>query len=90
MNYRLITTRGNYYTLDDEGRVTARSNGPEGWNYSGKWQIIGIGKRVHSARLISLEDAAQGADFGQGWVHDLDHGTHRMWGMERIRSIVQT
>jgi hypothetical protein len=21
-----------------------------------------------------------GANIGQGWVHDLDHGTHRIWG----------
>lgn len=45
----------------------------------GTWKILGFTKRHHSREIISLAEAANGADLGQGWVHDLDHGTHRIW-----------
>src|SRR5687768_4299126 len=82
------TDRANYYT-DDEGRVLARTNGPRGWNYSGKWVILGALKRHHSAlhNLISLQECADGADMGHGIIVDNDHGTLRQWGTERARSI---
>lgn len=78
--YVIRTTGGETYRTDDAGRITDRTDGPRGFEYSGRWQIIGIGKRHHSRRLITLAAAANGADIGQGWVHDIDHGYHRMWG----------
>ncbi len=77
------------YTLADDGTIIARSDGPQGWNYGVGWKILGFGKRVHSNHLVTLSQAANGIDFGQGWVHDLDHGTHRMWGSagKRLASI---
>lgn len=78
--YELTLKDGTRYTLAESGAVLDRSDGPRGWNYSGKWIILGFSKRAHSRRVISLQSAMGGEDVGQGWVHDLDHGTHRMWG----------
>lgn len=89
MSYRMITTRGNVYTLADDGRVLACSNGPKGWDYSGKWVIVGFTKRHHSRAVLPLDAVLKGGDVGQGWVHDLDHGTRRVWGTERLRSLVK-
>ena len=88
--YRLHTD-GGYYVLAANGTILFDSSR----NYrsdSEQWRVIGIGKRHHSRDLISLSEAADGADFGQGWVHDLDHGTHRIWGMphsRRARQVVR-
>ena len=54
----------------------------------GTWKILGFTKRAHSHRIISLGEAANGADLGQGWVHDLDHGTHRIWCQPSNRRVV--
>jgi len=56
--YRMETTRGNVYELDDFGNVTARSNGPTGWDYSGRWTILGASKRYHSRAVASLASIA--------------------------------
>ena len=73
------TKDGTRYVLDDDGAVLARSDGPRGWDYSGKWKIVGFKKRAHSHATVSLADALDGFDVGQGWVIDWDHGTYRMW-----------
>ncbi len=77
---RMTLKDGTRYDLDDNGNVLARSDGPQGWDYSGKWRILGFTTRHHSRHIITLADALAGADVGQGWIHDLDHGSHRMWG----------
>ena len=87
MTIKMRTTNGNVYELDEKGAVLDRSNGPRGWNYSGKWIICGFKKRHHSYRTIPLEDALRGEDVGQGWILDLDHGTYRLWGGERLARI---
>lgn len=66
----------------DRHMTFERPNGHE-------WRIVGFSRRHHSRQIISLEDAANGADLGQGWVHDIDHGTRRMWGMPRNRRAVR-
>lgn len=84
---------GTRYTLDDDGKVLDRSDGPKGWDYEGEWTIVGFKKRHHSARTITLDKALAGADVGQGWVVDLDHGTFRLWGSptgHRLKSVRQT
>ena len=78
--YKLTLRDGTRYVLAEGGEVLARSNGPRGWNYSGEWIVLGFTTRHNAHRIISLADALAGANIGQGWVHDLDHGTHRMWG----------
>lgn len=86
--YRMSTNRGNYYTLDDDGYVVARSNGPKGWDYKRGWRIVGLSKRHHSRHIIPLDIVAvRGADFGHGIVHDWDHGYFRTWGNERVTAI---
>lgn len=78
---------GDRYTLEDDGRVVARTNGPKGWNYSGKWIITGFKTRHNAHRMITLDEALAGVDTGQGWVCDLDHGTPRMWGSPSGRKL---
>lgn len=85
--YDMTTTRGNRYVLDDEGYVLARSDGPRGWDYARGWRITGIAKRWHSAVSVKLAAIVAGADRGQGWIRDWDHGTYRAWGGERMRSL---
>lgn len=75
----LETTRGVRYVLDDVGAVQSRSDGPEGWNYSGKWIITGFRTRWNSRMMVPLASALDGADIGHGYVCDLDHGTPRTW-----------
>jgi len=79
--YRIVmtTTQGARYTLDDEGAVVARSNGPEGFDYSGEWIIVGFLTRHNSRFVIPLERALNGYDIGHGYVVDNDHGTQRVW-----------
>lgn len=89
-HYRMTTKGGAVYLLDENGAVLERSDGSRGWNYSGKWIICGFKTRHNARRTISLEEAVNGADTGQGWVVDLDHGTYRLWGSpsdRRLRSI---
>ena len=87
--YILRTTQGVTYELAENGAVLARSNGPQGWNYSGRWIILGAATRHNAHRVTSLADIADHGVPGQGWVHDLDHGTHRMWGNERMASLTR-
>lgn len=77
---RLMTKGRECYTLDDEGYVVSRSSGPEGWNYGRGWRIVGFKTRYNAHRTITLEEALAGADVGQGWIVDWDHGTYRLWG----------
>jgi hypothetical protein len=88
----LRTNDGALYQLDDEGAVVARSNGPKGWNYSGKWIIRGFLRRWNSSVMVPLDDALDGADIGHGYVVDVDHGTWRVWmgAGSRCKSLSRT
>ena len=79
--FRMTLKDRTTYTLARDGAVLARSDGPNGWQYAHGWHIVGFGTRMQSQSLVTLSEAADGADTGQGWVHDLDHGTYRMWSM---------
>lgn len=85
--YVMHTKHGTRYELAENGAVLARSDGPAGWDYSGRWIITGFTTRHNAHHLVTLAAAADGAEVGQGWVHDLDHGTHRMWGGDRLARI---
>jgi len=85
--YRMETTRGTWYTLDDEGYVLGRTDGPQGWDYRKGWRILGAATRYHSRRVTPLADAAANGIPGWGVIHDWDHGHHRVWGGERMRSL---
>lgn len=83
----ILTCKHGYFELAQDGTILYDSDR----NYrseSGDWKILGLATRHNSNQIIPLEDAANGADIGQGWVHDLDHGTHRMWGMPTYRRAV--
>lgn len=82
----LHTHNGNAYYVDEHGYMLARSNGPRGWAYGKGWQIVGLAKRWNARMSITLTDAASGVDFGHGYVHDIDHGTRRIWG-ERVKMV---
>jgi hypothetical protein len=82
----IMQTESAKYLLADDGAVLGRSNGPVGWDYSGRWIITGFAKRSHSAHAVPLQAALTGEDFGFGYVRDLDHGTPRQWG-ERVVSL---
>jgi hypothetical protein len=85
-----ITLKSGYILTDINGRITLDAAGR---HYEcaprDDWKIVGIGKRHHSAFLVSLAQAAAGESIGQGWVHDVDHGTHRMWAMPTSRRAVK-
>lgn len=88
MPYNMTIKGGAVYRLADDGQVLwdgDRNMGP----FSGEWRIIGFSIRHHSHRLISLADAAKGADLGQGWIHDIDHGTRRIWGIPKHHRVVK-
>ncbi len=76
---RLTTTDGSVYTLDDLGYVIARSDGPREWEYSREWRILGVVTRPNGRRVITLPAILRGAQPGQGWIVDHDHGTFRVW-----------
>lgn len=87
--YRIDCKLGHVIT-DDAGRIAEDHVGRsyvcephEGW------MIVGFTTRLNAHHVITLAQAAEGADIGQGWVHDLDHGTHRMWGHPSYRRAVK-
>ena len=80
---------GTRYELDDAGYVTARSDGPRGWDYGRGWRVLGFRRRLHSAFTITLDAALNGTDTGFGYVMDWDHGTYRMWASPKGRRMVR-
>lgn len=77
---RMELKNGEVYILDLDGQVLQRSDGPQGHSYSGQWRIIGFTRRSNAHQIITLQEVLAGENFGQGWIHDVDHGTRRMWG----------
>lgn len=89
--YRLTLKQGAYVITDDSKRIVRDVDTARDYRRvpSDTWYIIGIGRRHHSRELISLASASDGADIGQGWIHDIDHGTHRMWCMPKHRRVTK-
>lgn len=89
----ILTTRDYArYELDSAGNVVGRSNGPQGWNYGGKWIILGFLTRWNSRDIIPLSEVVSNpnTNVGHGYIVDLDHGTKRIWGgsgERRLRSL---
>lgn len=77
--YKLTTKHGDHFYLEHTGQVIATSDRP-GYIYSGEWVILGVTTRHNAHRIISLSELLEGTDPGHGWIHDVDHGTHRVWG----------
>jgi hypothetical protein len=91
-HYR-ITLKAGFVETDAHGHIMRDYDPTSGRDYrrapDGSWMILGFATRHHAQTIIGLEEAANGADIGQGWVHDWDHGTHRMWGMPKHRRAVK-
>lgn len=91
--YCMTVKNGAYYYLTENGGILwdgTRDMAFEAPHDS--WRVIGFTTRHNGNRIITLAEAANGEDIGQGWVHDLDHGTHRMWAMPkylRARKIIR-
>lgn len=85
--YRMETKGHDYYLLAEDGGILR--DGSRGMEFSGEnWKIIGFTTRHNSSHIITLQEAIDGASIGQGWVHDLDHGAHRMWAAPSTRRAV--
>lgn len=89
--YRLTLKHGAYVITDDSKRIVRLIDTSRDYRRmpSDTWYIVGIGRRHNSRDLVSLSAAADGADIGQGWVHDIDHGTHRMWTMPKHQRVMK-
>lgn len=73
--------------LDSNGGVLYDGSRAMSWEAPHTtWRILGFSKRFHSHTVIKLANSI-GEDLGQGWIHDFDHGTHRVWGSPRARKI---
>jgi hypothetical protein len=85
-----ITCRQGYILTDANGRIIEDHVGR---HYKCEphdgWRILGFSRAFSSAPLITLDAAASGAPLGSGYVHDLDHGTHRVWGNPDYRRVVK-
>ena len=88
ITYEMRLKDGSTWIISAEGDVLHDGSRNMDFNADGMWKILGFTKRIHSHKIISLAEAADGADLGQGWVHDLDHGTHRIWCQPSNRRVV--
>jgi hypothetical protein len=91
----LRTVSGVTFYLDLEGYVLSRTDGPEGWDYAKGWRILGFLPTINTPveRRVTLRAALAGADTGQGWVVDWDHGYVRVWANpsgRRLASVAYT
>lgn len=74
-----------FYCADDGGIIF---DGERKYASSGSrsWAILGFSRRWNANYMIPLAEIAdmpaeeQAKALGHGIVHDLDHGTHRIWG----------
>ena len=89
--YRIILKNGAVFDTDAAGNILL--DGERNMRFdpaSGhEWRILGFTTRHNAHRVIDLEAAASGEDIGHGWVHDMDHGTHRVWGSPAWRRAVR-
>lgn len=90
MGYKIVCKSG-YVLTDDTGQIRVDAVGrfyrsPQPGPH---WRILGLTTRHNAHQIIGLAEAANGTWIGQGWIHDMDHGTHRMWSMPRGRRAVR-
>src|SRR5687767_13366987 len=86
--YVMTLKNGSRWRLAADGGVLY--DGERHMSFDGEhWRIIGFTRRHLGGPLITLDAAVNGADLGQGWIHDLDHGTRRMWGMPKHHRVVR-
>jgi hypothetical protein len=79
---------GAHFKTDMSGNVLYDGIRNIRFSPDGGWKILGFSTRHNATQIIPIADASRGVSIGQGWVHDLDHGTHRMWGHPKNRRAV--
>lgn len=86
-----ITLKVGYVLTDDHGNIAEDHSAGRSYvrTPDPSWRILGFTTRAHAHRLITLAEAADGANIGQGWIHDFDHGARRMWAMPRSNRAVR-
>lgn len=101
MAYELWVSDGSRWFVADDGAVILDGtrgyvgNYPDPLRGSSTWRVLGLGKRHHSSevqtlnQIAKLNAPARKAAIGQGWVHDEDHKTHRVWGHARVTHVYQ-
>ena len=89
MKYLIRLKNGSMIETDVAGRIVY--DGTRGMRFapSDSWRIVGFSTRHNAYRIVTLAEAAAGEPIGQGWVHDVDHGTRRMWAMPRYHRAVR-
>lgn len=89
LGYRIDCKQG-YVLTDEHGNITRDCVGRDYRRTPDpSWRIAGIATRFNARWLVSLAAAADGANIGQGWIHDVDHGTARMWANPSYRRAVR-
>ena len=72
---------GEHYILNDAGEIR-RTDGQ--WEFSGQWRLFGLTQRWNARHVEVWTSLKARLDAGErsieGYVHDIDHVTHRMWG----------
>ena len=71
-----LAGRGNYWRINSKGEFSVSGR------FSPSWRILGIAARWNGQPTPWATVKSQ-ADKGKvviGYMHDLDHGTHRFWG----------
>lgn len=76
-----ISCKDGHVITDDKGNILEDHVGR---HYvrpipDASWRIVGFARRFNAHSLVTLAEAAEGADLGHGFVHDEDHGTRRVW-----------
>lgn len=82
--FRITLKDGAFVDTDTDGRIVRDYDPTSSRDYRCEprdaWKIVGITKRFHSRDVATLSDCAHDASYiGQGWIHDIDHGTRREW-----------
>lgn len=82
---RIRTQQGHYYDIHPNGNIERRDMQ---FTPSGQWRALGVHEIGPFGRLYGREDLdvllTRPVTFKNGkprfYLHDLDHGTHRIWG----------
>ncbi len=77
--YRIRLRDMSHYDVDADGNILHDAFRHLHFAPDGQWRILGFTTRHNAHHIITLAEASDGKSIGQGWIHDLDHGTHRMW-----------
>ena len=71
-----LFARGTYYTLNEKGYFLVDNE------FSKNWRLYGISTRYNSRPVLwkELKKQLNKNKRIEGYIHDIDYGTHRFWG----------